>query len=71
MEIPRHPVGSQRQLIKEIHNSGREMDKEQCVRGLKLVAGISDTMDDPRKLLNDMRGAFRIDRRKNIVDSVY
>lgn len=50
IEILRHPVASQRQLLKDIHNDGREMDEEQRVRGLKLVAGGSDRMNDPIKL---------------------
>lgn len=49
--IPERPVGvcelideDQRQMLSEVYDEGQVMGKEQCLRALRHVAGVIDTV---------------------------
>lgn len=77
--IPIRPVGAlelldrvQKQLLVERRTSAmrksQKINKEQCLRALKRVAGVSETMKDRRTLGSEIRETLRTDVRKPVVE---
>lgn len=76
--IPKRPVGilelmdlAQKQLLKGIHNVVQIVNKGQCIRAPRLVAGLIETRKDPKELESGIRDILGINVRKPVVDSVY